>query len=102
MLPPQFSLAVAAEATPSIQGIFDYEAPRMIGKSIALVGDAAFVVRPHTAMGVSKAAGDVMSLSACLASEKDVPTALQRYEADRIFIGREIAAYGRQLGASAL
>lgn len=101
-LPPQFSLAVGAEKTPSIQAIFDYESPRMIRRSIALIGDAAFVARPHTAMGVSKAAGDVMSLVASLAAEADIAKAMQRYEADRIFVGREIVAYGRQLGASAL
>lgn len=102
ILPPQFATVVEAEPTPSIHGIFDYEAPRMIGRSVALIGDAAFVVRPHTAMGVSKAAGDVMALSTYMSSEQDVPTALQRYEAERIFVGREIAEYGRQLGATAL
>jgi 2-polyprenyl-6-methoxyphenol hydroxylase-like FAD-dependent oxidoreductase len=101
-LPPQFALAVEAEPSPSIQGIFDYEAPRMIGRSIVLIGDAAFVARPHTAMGVSKAAGDVMALSNYLASATDLPTALLRFEADRISVGREIVAYGRQLGASAI
>lgn len=102
VLPPQFAMAVEAEPSPSIQGIFDYEAPRMIGRSIALIGDAAFVARPHTAMGVSKAAGDVLALTNCLASEIDLPTALHRFEADRIVVGREIVAYGRQLGASAI
>jgi 2-polyprenyl-6-methoxyphenol hydroxylase-like FAD-dependent oxidoreductase len=102
MLPPQFAIAVEAEPSPSIQGIFDYEAPRMIGRSIALIGDAAFVARPHTAMGVSKAAGDVMALSNNLASAADLPNALQQFEADRISVGREIVAYGRQLGASAI
>jgi 2-polyprenyl-6-methoxyphenol hydroxylase-like FAD-dependent oxidoreductase len=102
LLAPQFALAVEAEPSPSIQGIFDYEAPRMIGRSIALVGDAAFVARPHTAMGVSKAAGDVMALVASLSSQSDLLSALQHYEANRIGVGRDIAAYGRQLGASAL
>jgi 2-polyprenyl-6-methoxyphenol hydroxylase-like FAD-dependent oxidoreductase len=102
MLPPQFALAVEAEPSPSIQGIFDYEAPRTIGRSIVLIGDAAFVARPHTAMGVSKAAGDVMALSNCLASAVDLHAALQRFEADRISVGREIVACGRQLGAAAI
>lgn len=102
MLPPQFALAIAAEPSPSNQGVFDYEGPHMIGRSIVLIGDAAFVARPHTAMGVSKAAGDVMALSNCLASEIDLPTALDRFEADLIVVGREIVAYGRQLGASAI
>lgn len=102
ILPPQFALAVGAEESPSIQGIFDYEAPRMAGPGMALIGDAAFVVRPHTAMGVSKAAGDVMALQRHLAAESDLATALARYERERLPVGREIAAYGRRLGASAL
>jgi 2-polyprenyl-6-methoxyphenol hydroxylase-like FAD-dependent oxidoreductase len=74
----------------------------MTGRSVVLIGDAAFVARPHTAMGVSKAAGDVMALSNSLESEVDLPSALQRFEDDRIAVGREIVAYGRQLGASAI
>ena len=101
-LPPQFALAVAAEESPSIQGIFDYEAPKMVGRSLALIGDAAFVVRPHTAMGVSKAAGDVMALRDALATEHDISTALRRFEHERNSIGRKIATYGRRLGESAL
>lgn len=101
-LPPQFALAVNAEPSPSIQGIFDYEAPRLVGRSIALIGDAAFVVRPHTAMGVSKAAGDVLALQRQLAREVELYPALSAFEHERIPVGREIAAYGRQLGASAL
>ena len=77
-------------------------APRMIGRSIVLIGDAAFVARPHTAMGVSKAAGDVMALGDNLARAGNLAAALQRYEAERIEVGRDIAAYGRQLGPSAL
>lgn len=102
MLPPQFALAVNMEPTPSIHGIFDYEAQRMIGRSVALIGDAAFVARPHTAMGVSKAAGDAMALSRFLSQEDDLSVALRGYEAERIVVGQEIVAYGRQLAASAL
>ncbi|MEZ2410632.1 FAD-dependent monooxygenase [Bosea sp. RCC_152_1] len=102
VLPPQFALAVAAEDAPSIQGIFDYEAPRMVGGSIALIGDAAFVVRPHTAMGVSKAAGDVLALQRHIAAGSELRPALAHYESERRPIGEEIAAYGRRLGASAL
>lgn len=102
LLPPQFALAVEAEETPSIQGIFDYQAPSMVGKSTLLVGDAAFIVRPHTAMGASKAAGDVMALQAALASSNELSRALLRFERDRIEVGREIAAYGRRLGETSI
>jgi 2-polyprenyl-6-methoxyphenol hydroxylase-like FAD-dependent oxidoreductase len=102
MLPPQFADAVEAEDKPSIQGIFDYQAPRMTGRSVALVGDAAFVVRPHTAMGLSKAAGDVMALARSLASQPKLGAALHRYEEERLIAGRYIADYGLRLGNSAL
>lgn len=101
-LPPPFASAVLAEETPSIQGIYDYEAPMMVGDRLALIGDAAFVVRPHTAMGVGKAAGDVMALRKHLAAEDDLETALARYQGERLPVGREIAALGRRLGATAL
>jgi 2-polyprenyl-6-methoxyphenol hydroxylase-like FAD-dependent oxidoreductase len=99
LLPPPFAAAVAAERQPFVQAIFDYEAPRMTSGRLALLGDAAFVVRPHTAMGVAKAAGDAMALRSCLA-RLPYADALQAYQRERLPIGAEIAAYGRQLGAS--
>lgn len=102
MLPPPFAMAIEVENQPSIQGIFDFEAERMAAGHIALIGDAAFVVRPHTAMGVSKAAGDVLALREALQDASDLPNALLRYEQQRLPVGRDIAAYGRRLGASAL
>jgi 2-polyprenyl-6-methoxyphenol hydroxylase-like FAD-dependent oxidoreductase len=99
LLPPPFAAAIAAERQPFVQAIFDYEAPRMTHGRLALLGDAAFVVRPHTAMGVAKAAGDAMALRSCLA-RLPYAEALQAYHRERLPIGAEIAAYGRQLGAS--
>ena len=72
------------------------------GQTISQIGDAAFVVRPHTAMGVGKAAGDVMALRKHVAAEADLETALARYQGERLPVGREIAALGRRLGATAL
>lgn len=97
-LPEQFAAAVAAESSPFLQAIYDYVPPRMIRGRAVLVGDAAAVVRPHTAMGAAKAAGDAMSLARSLA-EDDVPTALARYQATRLPIARAIADYGQRLGA---
>lgn len=102
LLPPPFALAVEAEPTPSIQAIFDYEARHMVGRATALVGDAAFIARPHTAMGVSKAAGDVMSLRNHLRQAENLQSALKAYEGERIEVGRKIVELGRQLGATAL
>lgn len=101
LLPPPFALAIQTEEEPSIQGIFDY-AERTASGHIVLVGDAAFVVRPHTAMGVSKAAGDVLALRRALLETDDIHRAVIRYEEERLPVGREIAAYGRLFAASAL
>ncbi|TCV93438.1 2-polyprenyl-6-methoxyphenol hydroxylase-like FAD-dependent oxidoreductase [Luteibacter rhizovicinus] len=98
LLPHPFALAVAAEPRPFVQAIFDYETPRMTKDRVALLGDAAFVVRPHTAMGVAKAAGDAMALATAL-REFPIETALAVYDKDRSVVGRRIAAYGRELGA---
>jgi 2-polyprenyl-6-methoxyphenol hydroxylase-like FAD-dependent oxidoreductase len=99
-LPKVWALLVERERNPFVQAIFDYEAPAMVKGRIALLGDASFIVRPHTAMGVSKAAGDAITLRDCLAQAGSIPEALARYEKLRQVEGHEIAQYGRQLGAS--
>jgi 2-polyprenyl-6-methoxyphenol hydroxylase-like FAD-dependent oxidoreductase len=67
---------------------------------IALMGDAAFVARPHVGAGVTKAALDAACLADALAVAGDLAPALARYgEQQRIF-GSAIVARGRTLGAS--
>jgi len=94
LLPPSFRAAVEAEPRPFIHAIFDYAAPRMTAGRIALMGDAAFVARPHTAMGVAKAAGDAFALRDALVADGN----LARYEEERAPAGRAIVAYGQRLG----
>jgi 2-polyprenyl-6-methoxyphenol hydroxylase-like FAD-dependent oxidoreductase len=66
---------------------------------VAIVGDAAFVARPHVAGGVAKAAEDTMTLAEALDAEPDVPAALKAFEAKRIGVGVRIVQRGRELGA---
>jgi 2-polyprenyl-6-methoxyphenol hydroxylase-like FAD-dependent oxidoreductase len=98
LLPPPFAQAVTAARQPFVQAIFDYEAPTMAVGRIALLGDAAFVVRPHTAMGVAKAAGDALALRRHLTTHP-LGTALAAYDHERAPAGRAIATYGRELAA---
>lgn len=99
LLPAAFAAAVQAETKPFVQAVFDYTAPTMATRRIVLLGDAAFVVRPHTAMGVSKAAGDARSLRTHLAGSSDLASALAAYDAERRSFGLDIAERGRRLGA---
>ncbi|MBB5709953.1 FAD-dependent monooxygenase [Sphingomonas xinjiangensis] len=92
LLPAAFADVFAAESQPFAQAIFDMEAPRMADGRLALIGDAAFVARPHTAMGVPKAAGDAMVLA--LAVERGwTPEARAAFEADRMQAGRAIVGF---------
>lgn len=99
LLPPSFAAVFAAEPQPFAQAIFDMEAPRMAGARMALIGDAAFVARPHTAMGVAKAASDALALAQAVARGW-TPEARGAFEAERLRDGRAIVGYGRRLGAS--
>jgi 2-polyprenyl-6-methoxyphenol hydroxylase-like FAD-dependent oxidoreductase len=56
-LPPVFAELVAATADPFVQAVYDLTVPAMTVDRACLLGDAAFVARPHTAAGTAKAAG---------------------------------------------
>ncbi len=99
VLAPQFAAIVRATPQPFLQPIYDLEAPRMASGCVALLGDSAFVVRPHVGAGVTKAAEDAVALVAALEDAPDVPTALRQYEAARLPEGRRIIQRARHLGA---
>ncbi|MCY0852582.1 FAD binding domain-containing protein [Cupriavidus sp. D39] len=99
LLAPQFGEVVTKTTQPLFQPIFDLEVPRMAFDRVALLGDAAFVARPHCGMGVTKAAGDAMSLVKALKADASVPSALERYSAERVQVGTAIVQHARHLGA---
>jgi 2-polyprenyl-6-methoxyphenol hydroxylase-like FAD-dependent oxidoreductase len=65
---------------------------------VAVIGDAAFVARPHVAAGVSKASDDALALADAVAAG-EVAAGLLRFEAARLPIGRRIIERARHLGA---
>ena len=83
---------------PVLQPIYDLETPQMAFGRVAIVGDAAFVARPHVGAGVSKASDDVIALVKALATD-DVEPALRRFEAERLPVGRRVIERARHLGA---
>jgi 2-polyprenyl-6-methoxyphenol hydroxylase-like FAD-dependent oxidoreductase len=99
LLAPQFVEIVDLATQPLLQPIYDLESSRMAYGRIALIGDAAFVARPHVGAGVAKAAEDAEALVAALAQSTNVPRALQRFEAARLCVGKRIIQRARHLGA---
>src|SRR2546421_1463658 len=98
LLAPQFRAVVRMIAEPILQPIYDLETPRMAFGRVAIIGDAAFVARPHVAAGVAKAADDAAVMAAALDAD-DVEPALRRFEAQRLPVGRRIIERARHLGA---
>ncbi len=99
-LSPQFAEVVERTAHPFIQVIQDLASPTMrVGRRTVLLGDAAFVARPHVGMGVTKAAGDADALSRALRATDDLDAALDAFEAERRPYGAAVVRRARQLGA---
>ena len=98
-LPPQMALLVNASRQHILQPIFDLETPALGVGRVALVGDAAFVARPHVATGVMKAAMDADALATALAEvgSGDLGRALARYDAERRRYGSWLVARGRHI-----
>lgn len=100
ILAPQMAALFRALQNPVLQPIFDFEASRLVFGRVVLLGDAAFVARPHVGTGVTKAALDAALLADnLLACGSDLNTALKSYEAERLGYGRRLVARGRELGA---
>ena len=98
LVAPQFRAIVRLMDEPILQPIYDLETPRMAFGRVAIIGDAAFVARPHVAAGVSKAADDAAALAVAVA-EDEVEPALKRFEGQRLPVGRRIIERARHLGA---
>ena len=99
LVAPQFRRIVKLIKEPILQPIYDLESPRMAIGRIAILGDAAFVARPHVAAGVSKAADDAAALADALQNEENVEAALKCYEAARLPENYRIIERARHLGA---
>ena len=100
LLAPQIAAVVERTEQPFFQAIFDLESPRMALGRVALLGDAAFVARPHVGVGVTKAALDAECLAREIeAANGDLDAALARYDSERRLFGSRIVARARRLGA---
>jgi 2-polyprenyl-6-methoxyphenol hydroxylase-like FAD-dependent oxidoreductase len=98
LVAPQIAEIFARTPQPFFQPIVDLDSPRMAFGRVALLGDAAFVARPHVGAGVTKAAIDAAALADALA-DRDVAIGLLRYQREQQSFGSGLVALGRQEGA---
>ncbi|MEM6612452.1 MAG: FAD binding domain-containing protein [Cyanobacteria bacterium P01_C01_bin.72] len=99
VLAPPMQKLIAATKEPFIQSVLDLSVPQMAFDPIALVGDAAFIPRPHTASGVSKGAVNALTLTdALVANNHDVTKALNAWQNDQLRFGMYLKDRGQALG----
>ncbi len=99
VFPPVFADVIGRMEGMFVQAIYDLESERMGRGRIAIIGDAAFVARPHCGAGVSKAADDAASLTTALSTHPLVEDAIDAYAAERTKAGKAAVAWAAHLGS---
>lgn len=99
LLAPAIANIFERAEQPIFQAIYDLAAPRLTFGRLALLGDAAFVARPHVGAGVTKAALDAACLANALSSHDDINAALADYDRTRQPAGAWMVERGRASGA---
>ena len=98
-MPPQIAEVLHKTPAPFVQVIYDIEVPNMVFGRIALMGDAAFAVRPHAGAGTAKACEDAWTLRDALRDAGGDPVdALARWEPGQLDLGRNLLERTREMG----
>jgi 2-polyprenyl-6-methoxyphenol hydroxylase-like FAD-dependent oxidoreductase len=87
---------------PYFQPIYDLAAPQLVFGRAIIMGDAAFVARPHVGAGVTKAALDAACLADSLADHGSIEAALAHYGRARKAAGDWIIDRAREFGATCI
>ena len=99
MLAPPYAEVAQRVHEPFFQTILDLELSTMVKGRVALVGDGAFIARPHPGMGVIKAVGDAVALADAIEADRsDLDAALAAFNRARCRYGRFLVNCARDLG----
>jgi glycine cleavage system H lipoate-binding protein len=90
ILAPQFAEILEKTATPFLQSIYDVRSEEIVFGRIALMGDAAFVGRPHVGMGVTKAGDEAIVIAKYITQLGATPAALKAYRDERLKLGQQV------------
>ena len=98
ILAPQYAEILEKTATPFLQPIYDVRSEQIVFGRIALMGDAAFVGRPHVGMGVTKAGDEALVIARHISHMGATPEALAAYGKERLALGQQVVARAQYLG----
>lgn len=98
-IPEPLDELIRMTESPFVQAIFDHESKDISFGRICLLGDAAFSVRPHIAVGTAKAAEDARQLALAMKNrQNNIPKALSEYSSKQLELGRSCVQRGREVG----
>jgi 2-polyprenyl-6-methoxyphenol hydroxylase-like FAD-dependent oxidoreductase len=97
LLAPSIAETFVRSGRPIFQAISDLASPQLVFGRVALLGDAAFIARPHVGAGVTKAALDSACLADALAAH-GIEAGLARYDRLRRAAGEWAVARSREFG----
>ena len=81
-----------------VQVVYDVVVERMVFDRVCLLGDAAFVARPHAAAGTAKAAEDGWALARALQDAPSVDSALAIWEQQQLMLGDSLVRRAQEIG----
>jgi 2-polyprenyl-6-methoxyphenol hydroxylase-like FAD-dependent oxidoreductase len=99
LFPPIFANVIARMEGMFVQAIYDLVSDRTGRGRVAIIGDAAFVARPHCGAGVSKAADDAASLAQALSTQATVEDAIKTFSVERTKAGLAAVKWAAHLGS---
>lgn len=98
ILAPQYAEILEKTSSPFLQPIYDVRSEQIAFGRIALMGDAAFVGRPHVGMGVTKAGDEAIAIARHITKLGATPAALEAYSQERLSLGQQVVARAQYLG----
>jgi 2-polyprenyl-6-methoxyphenol hydroxylase-like FAD-dependent oxidoreductase len=98
VLPSAMAKIICQTEEPFLQAVFDMQVPEYLNQRVCFIGDAASVLRPHTASGVFKALSDSLSLAAALKQGKQLTDALAIWDQAQQAIARQQVALAKNMG----
>jgi len=98
LVAPQVAEIFERDPRPFFQAIFDFASPRIVFGRVALLGDAAFLVRPHPGAGTTKCAMDAECLADSIAAH-GIDAGLAHYQRQQGAFGSSLVKQGQQDGS---
>ena len=96
--PTELADAIYKTKNPFIQAVYDLATPKYCENRIALIGDAAYVLRPHVASGAVKALQDALALFEAVSQGDDIYHSLEAWNNAQIDKAKSLFELGRLIG----